>query len=350
MKLASAIKAGQPGQFGWFGSTGLAVLLLVVGIPAALLGGSSFQLGLAELNEALFGDARSLAAQLILTVRLPRVLVAALVGAALAVAGALMQGMTRNPLASPGLFGINAGAACLLVLVQSGLLTGLTGLAGLSELPLLLVTGSGAALAGALVLLLGGGWCRPIHPVRLVLAGVAVSALLTALTRTLLIVDEQAQQVLDWLAGSVAETGWQQWHQLWPGVLLGLLAALLLAQPLNLLALGDEASAGLGQSPQRLRLQVALVVILLAASAVAVAGPVAFVGLLVPHLCRGLAGGDHRRLLPLAALFGAALMVWADLISRLLVFPSETPVGIVTALIGAPGFLWLTCRGRGGLV
>ena len=315
------------------------LLVLLAGIASAAIGGSTFALTLTDLFNAVLGDAQNLAAQLVLTIRLPRVLIAATVGAALALAGTLMQGITRNPLASPALFGLNAGAGCLLVLVQTGLLP--------VPLPLMLATALGAALAGGLVLMLGGGLQGRIHPVRVVLAGVAVTALLTAMTRSLLILDEQAQAVVDWLSGSLVDADWHHWQQLWPWVLPAGLATLWLAQPLNLLALGEEMAAGLGVSPRRLRLQASLLVVILAATSVAVTGPIAFVGLLVPHLGRALVGSDHRVLLPLVAVLGAALMVWADLLSRLLVFPAETPVGLVTALIGAPCFLWLAARQRG---
>lgn len=314
---------------------GLLAAALVSGGVAALIGGSTFNLQLKHLYLALFSDTQDLPTQLILTLRLPRVLIAAVAGAALAVSGTLMQGITRNPLASPALFGINAGAACLLVSVQVGMLP------LFAELPLVLVTALGASMAGALVLMLGGGLTGTLHPTRIVLAGVAVSALLLALTRTLLILDEQAQSLMSWLAGSLADTDWQHWRQLWPWLLCGTVGALALSQSLNLLALGDEMAAGLGTSPLRLRLYVSVVVVLLTAATVSITGPIAFVGLLVPHLARKLVGYDHRILLPVSALLGAALLCWSDFISRLLVFPSETPVGLVTALLGAPGFIWL---------
>ncbi|MBB1485418.1 FecCD family ABC transporter permease [Oceanospirillum sediminis] len=314
------------------------LVLLAAGVILASIGASTFTLTLSDFWQAISGQASTLAAQLVSTIRLPRVMVAAVAGAALAMAGALMQGITRNPLASPALFGINAGAACLLVMAQSGFLPILT------SLPLIVVTAIGAALSGALVLMLGGGLAGRIHPVRVVLAGVAVTALLVALTRTLLILDEQSQSVLDWLSGSLTDIGWKQWHQLWPWVLIAAVLSWLLAQKMNLLALGEEMASGLGVSPVRLRLQVSCLVIILAAATVAITGPIAFVGLLVPHLARRFTGADHRILLPVCAVMGATLMVWADYISRLLVFPSETPIGLVTALIGAPCFLWLASQ------
>ncbi|WP_315983712.1 iron chelate uptake ABC transporter family permease subunit [Aliamphritea spongicola] len=226
----------------------LASLFLLAGLASATVGGSAFELHFSQLSDVLlsympqyFGSQNlnsDLGAQLIATVRLPRVLIAAGAGAALAIAGALMQGLTRNPLASPALFGINAGAACMMVLAQTGVLP------LLSELPLIISTALGAALAGILVLALGGGLSGRLHPTRMVLAGVALSALLLALTRALLILDEQSQGVLSWLAGSLTDTGWDHWQQLWPWLLSGGLLAMLLSQKLNLLALGMKFQPG----------------------------------------------------------------------------------------------------------
>ncbi|TBR41598.1 iron ABC transporter permease [Marinomonas agarivorans] len=316
---------------------------LVLGFACATVGGSTFDLRFSQLAEALISLWRphadvDLGSQLIISIRLPRVLIAAGVGAALAMAGALMQGLTRNPLASPALFGINAGAACVLVMTQTGMLL------FLSELPSIISTMIGAALSGVVVLTLGGGLHGRLHPTRMVLVGVALGALLLALTRALLILDEQSQLILSWLAGSLMDTGWDHWHQLWPWLLLGSLMAFYFSQKLNVLALGDEMAIGLGVSAINTRLWASLVVIVLTASSVAVTGPIAFVGLLVPHLARYVVGHDYRILMPFCALLGAGLLSWADLLSRYLAFPSETPIGLVTALIGGPCFIWLANR------
>lgn len=321
--------------------SGLILLLLGAGFIAAMIGWSTFTLSFSDLTTVLFATPESITQQLLISLRLPRVLVAMLVGASLAVAGVLMQAITRNPLASPSLFGINAGAACMLIAVSSGWLP------WLQQMPLILSTAIGATIAALLVLALGGALKGSLHPVRVLLAGIAVSAALTALTRTLLILDEQAQAVIDWLTGSLADTGWDHWQQFWPFAGAALVLSLFLSQGLNLLALGDEAATGLGINPVRTRIGAGLLVIVLAAASVAVAGPVAFVGLLVPHVVRALLGRDHRILIPAAALGGAVLMLWADALSRALAFPAETPVGVVTALLGAPCFLYLAC-GRVG--
>jgi len=312
--------------------------LMSLGAISGLISASSFNLQWHHLTEALIYDAQSLQAQLITSLRLPRVILAALIGASLAVAGALMQGITRNPLASPSLLGINAGAACTIMLATTGII------APLNQLPLVITAAIGATFAGALVMLLGGGLRGQLHPMRTLLSGIAVSAALMALTRAALILDEQAQAIISWLSGSLADTGWQHVGQIWPWILPALLLSLVTANSFNLLALGDDVARGLGVNPSQVRLTASALVIVLAASAAAVAGPVSFVGLMVPHLMRQLIGQDYRLLLPLCALGGATLMIWADALSRHLAFPAETPVGILTALTGAPFFLWLACR------
>lgn len=271
-------------------------------------------------------------------VRLPRLLGGVLVGAALAVAGALMQGMTRNPLASPGLLGVSAGAGLGMALVST-----LPAWFGL--LPMTLAASLGAGASWALVMLLGGGWRGADSPARLVLAGVALSALCVALTRTLVILEEeQASGVMSWLAGSLAQLDWVSLHRLWPLVLPLLALALLLAPTMNLLTLGDEGAISLGVSPGLVRLGISVLVLLLVGACVAACGLIGFVGLLVPHLARTLVGVDHRPMLPLCALLGALLVTAADLLGRALVYPNETPAGAVLALIGAPYFIALVRR------
>jgi len=317
--------------------------VLVMGLAQSLTLWSSFELQLSDLLPLLGFDTDSgdtLAQQLMLELRLPRTLVAALIGANLAVAGVQVQALTRNPLASPTLLGINAGAACMIALAMSGLF-------GLAALPLPLQALIGGTFSALLVLALGGYFQARPNPVRLILAGIAVTALLAGLTRAALILSEDmAYSMLHWLAGSLAQTGWDSWHRLWPFSLVGLGLALALSHAFNLLALGDDAALGLGIRIHWVRRLAAVSVILLCAAGVAAAGPIAFVGLLVPHLCRRLFGQDHRLLIPLAALTGAAFLVWADLLSRGVAFPAETPVGVITALLGTPFFILLAARSR----
>lgn len=271
--------------------------------------------------------------------RLPRLLLALLVGAALAVAGALMQGITQNPLASPGLFGVTAGAGFAMALVST-----LPAWLGLVPGGLAAVLGGG--LGWLLVMLVGGGWQPGRDKGQLVLAGVAVTALCGAGTKTLvMLAEDQAVAVLGWLAGSLAQADWDKVALLWPLTLPLLLLALLLAPALNLLGVGEERAISLGLRLGWLRLWGSLLVLMLVGITVFACGALGFVGLLVPHMARALVGMDMRRVLPLCLLLGGTLVATADLLGRALVFPSETPVGVVLALLGAPYFLYLV-RGR----
>ncbi len=211
-------------------------LSLVLSFVLSLIAWSTFGLTIDDVYQVLVAfDPDSMSQQLIITLRLPRTLVALLIGANLAVAGVLMQGgITRNPLASPAILGINAGAACCMALAS-------VGVGFLSILPPVLTAAIGGTMGGMLVFLLGGFFSGRIHPLRLVLAGIAVNALLTGLTRAAVIIsDELAYSVLHWLAGSVAEAGWAQWQLIWPVSMVGLMLALSLAGKLNILSLGGK--------------------------------------------------------------------------------------------------------------
>ncbi|AAZ34450.1 iron(III) dicitrate transport system, permease protein FecC [Pseudomonas savastanoi pv. phaseolicola 1448A] len=278
-------------------------------------------------------------AYIVAQLRVPRALCAALVGACLGVAGALMQGITRNRLASPSLFGVTAGAALGLALFSTGLVA----------LPFpggaLLMTCLGGALAWITVFSLGGAWSPATAQGRLVLAGVAVAALCAALTRlTVILVEAQAQSVLNWLAGSLANVGAAQLQLLWPCTLVGLVLAIACAPRLNLINLGEDAARSLGVRIGALRLLVFVVSLLLAGASVCAVGPIAFVGLIAPNIARQWLGNDYRWLIPISAGLGAAIVLASDLISRAVAFPVETPAGVVTALIGAPFFLFLARR------
>ena len=274
---------------------------------------------------------------LVNTTRLTRLLVALVVGANLAVAGALMQAMTRNPLASPGLFGINAGATFALVLGIT--LLGLSSTEGWVLCALL-----GAAVAGNLVWILGNRGQARLTPLRIVLAGAALAALFTAFSQALLVINQEGlDSVLFWLAGSVGERNLAT-----AAPLLALAAAAVLAGQLDVLVAGDDLARGLGQPIGLIRLLAGVLVICLAGSAVALAGNIGFIGLMVPHLVRGLlarARHEHRWLIPGCALGGALLLVLADSLARVVILPQEVPVGIMTALFGGPFFIHLARRG-----
>ncbi|QHF05708.1 iron-dicitrate ABC transporter permease FecC [Pseudomonas asturiensis] len=278
-------------------------------------------------------------AYIVAQLRVPRALCAALVGACLGVAGTLMQGITRNRLASPSLFGVTAGAALGLALFSTGLIA----------LPFaggaLLMTCLGGALAWITVFSLGGAWSPATSQGRLVLAGVAVAALCAALTRlTVILVEAQAQSVLNWLAGSLANVGTAQLQLLWPCTLIGVVLAIACAPRLNLINLGEDAARSLGVRIGALRLLVFVVSLVLVGASVCAVGPIGFVGLIAPNIARQWLGNDYRWLIPVSAGLGAAIVLASDLISRAVAFPVETPAGVVTALIGAPFFLFLARR------
>lgn len=278
-------------------------------------------------------------AYVVAQLRVPRALCAALVGACLGVAGALMQGITRNRLASPSLFGVTAGASLGLALFSTGLVT-LPAPGGA-----LLMTCAGGALAWLTVFSLGGAWSPGAAQGRLVLAGVAVAALCAALTRlTVILVEAQAQSVLNWLAGSLANAGADQLRLLWPCTLIGVVLAIGCAPRLNLINLGDDAARSLGVRIGPLRLLVFVVSLLLVGASVCAVGPIGFVGLIAPNIARQWLGNDYRWLIPISAGLGAAIVLASDLMSRAVAFPVETPAGVVTALIGAPFFLFLARR------
>lgn len=280
--------------------------------------------------------------QLIREVRLPRALGGALIGAALAVAGTIMQGITRNPLADPSIIGITHGAglaiAISLAFVSSG-----------SYWILLVWSFAGSAAGAMLVLSFSMISKERISPVTLTLAGAALSTLFSALSTGIALYFQVAQDLSFWFAGGLSGTKWPHVFILLPAVITGLLLSLWISRSLTILALGEEVAAGLGQSREKVRWIGLIAVILLSGAAVSIAGAIGFIGLVVPHMVRMIIGSDYRWLIPLSAIAGALLLVIADIGARMINPPFETPVSAVTALIGVPFFLYLSRRKRGYL-
>jgi iron complex transport system permease protein len=321
-------------------------LLLVVGLGlgiglVALCLAWGIIVGTADISlqtvwDALFNfDDTSFQHLVIRTVRMPRVLAGALVGAALAVAGAIMQGLTRNPLASPSILGVNAGAAFAVVL-----------LVFLLDNPPLsayaLVALIGASVAAAIVYTLGSMGHGGASPLKLTLAGAVFTAFIGALTTSLLITDaETLDQIRFWTVGSLLGRDWNLLWQTAPYMLVGMVGALILARQITTISLGEDIATGLGQNTLIVKLLAAVMVVLLAGGAVALAGPIAFVGLVAPHIVRFLVGQDYRWILPYAAIMGAILLILADMAARIVIRPQELPVGIMMGLLGAPFFIYL---------
>ncbi|TFC60855.1 iron ABC transporter permease [Cryobacterium sp. TMB1-7] len=270
--------------------------------------------------------------------RIPRTLLAVVAGAALGMSGAVMQGVTRNPLADPGILGVNVGAA--LAVVSGMAYFGLT-----SASSMIWVAIVGAGITAVFVYTIGSLGRGGSTPLKLALAGAATSAALASfVTAVVLPRNDIAGGVRSWQIGGVGGATMESIRQVAPFLLVGFVLCFLSARALNSLALGDDLAAGLGERVAVARAAAALGAVVLCGSITAVAGPIGFVGLVVPHACRLLVGVDHRWLLPFSAVLGAALLTGADVLGRIVARPSEIDVGIITALIGAPFFIYIVRR------
>lgn len=313
---------------------------LVIAIMPLLLAGSvlfgltygSVPIPLAEIWTALTAGSESSHATIIIDLRLPRVLVGLLTGACLAAAGAILQGVMRNPLADPGIIGVSAGG-------------GLAAVVTMVLLPQLSYLLPAAAFLGAFtaaLIIYALSWDKGASPLKIVLAGVAINALLGAAMNGIMVVySDRVQAVLPWLSGGLNGRSWHHLSFMSPYAIAGLALAMLAVKPANMLLLGDDSAKLLGQKVELQRLLLILLATLLAGTAVSAAGLIGFVGLVVPHAVRLLIGDDYRYLLPVSIAGGAALVVFADTIARTLFDPVELPVGILLACIGAPFFLIL---------
>jgi iron complex transport system permease protein len=318
------------------------LLVLAAAVAAAVLlsiGVGTRGLSPGTVLDALFHfDAADPDHLVVRELRLPRTLAGVLAGVALGLSGAVIQGATRNPLADPGLLGVNAGAALFVVL---GIGTfGITSVGGYVWFGFL-----GAAAAGGVVYGVSSLGRAGATPVKLALAGAAVTAALASVTSALLLTDQTTfDQYRFWQVGSLTGRDAATITQAVPFVVVGVLLALVAARQLNALALGEDVARSLGQNVPVARLVCALAVVVLCGSATAIAGPIAFVGLTVPHAARLVTGPDHRWLLPYSALLAPLLLLVSDVVGRVVARPAEVQVGIVTALVGAPVFVFLVRR------
>ncbi|WP_163971524.1 FecCD family ABC transporter permease [Oceanobacillus halotolerans] len=278
--------------------------------------------------------------QIIQELRLPRAIAAALVGAFLAVSGAIMQGMTRNPLASPSIMGVTDGAAFALVIT-------------LAFFPTVSSFGSvasgfiGAGIATTLVFMIGTFSKGGLTPVKLALGGVAIGTMLSSMSSMIALHFQLEKELGFWLAGGLSGTNWNSVIILIASGVIGLALAIGISKSITVLSLGEDIAVGLGQNNQRIKIIAILSVLILTGAAVSIAGAVGFVGLIVPHITRFIMGTDYRWIVPSSAIFGSLLLVLSDIMARMVNAPYETPVGAITSLIGVPFFLYLA-RGSGG--
>ena len=290
-----------------------------------------------DIVAALGGDTSTVARAAVVA-RIPRTVLALLVGAALAMSGTSMQAVTRNPLADPGILGVSGGAALAVVI-------GIAFFGMSSPYAYLAVAIGGSAVAAVFVYGVGSLGSGGATPLKLALAGAAATAAFTSLVSAILLPRVDIVETFRfWQIGGVGGATWDRIGIMAPVLVVGAAICVLMARGMNSLALGDDLATGLGVNVLRTRLVSALGAVVLCGAATAIAGPIGFVGLVVPHVCRLLVGTDHRWLLPFSAVTGAALLVAADIVGRLVARPSELDVGIVTAIIGAPFFIWIVRR------
>lgn len=314
------------------------VLVLLAALAASLAFGAK-EVTLHELWMAMStsiggGDTVTL----IRDIRLPRIAAALLVGAALSVSGAIMQGVTRNPLADPGLLGVTSGAnaalACTLAIVPS-----------IGYMGIFAACFAGAAAGALLAFGLGAATGSGLSSMQLVLSGAAVSALLSAIAEGVALHFKLSKDVSMWTSGGLIGASWEQVRMTTPVILAALAVALLLSRPLTLLSLNEEASVGLGVRTIKVKAALYGLAVVLTGAAVALAGNLAFLGLMIPHIVRRFAGNDYRIVVPLSAVGGAALMLLADLLGRTLNLPYEVPVAAIVAMMGLPFFLLIVRKG-----
>ncbi|GAA4338918.1 iron chelate uptake ABC transporter family permease subunit [Streptomyces venetus] len=318
-----------------FGLLLAAAILVLVALASIAIGAKELSLG--QVWHGLFEDSGSYG-DVVVAERLSRTVLGLLAGAALGLAGAVLQALTRNPLADPGLLGINAGASAAVVTAITYL--GVTSLSGYVWFAFF-----GAAAVGALVWFLGGS--RGATPVRLALAGTALSAALYGYLQAVMIMDDAALgKMRFWTVGSLSSATDATIRQVLPFLLAGTVLALALARPLNAMAMGDDTAKALGANLNRTRALSMLAATVLCGAATAACGPIVFVGLMVPHVVRSFTGPDLRWILPYAAVLSPVLLLGADVLGRIVARPAELQVGIVTAILGGPVFIFLVRRRR----
>ncbi|MGG4471227.1 iron ABC transporter permease [Paenibacillus alvei] len=272
-------------------------------------------------------------------VRLPRALIGTIVGSSLAISGGLLQALTKNPLASPDILGVNSGASFFVILgLMFFSISSLQAFAWLAFL--------GAALTSVIVYFLGSMGREGLTPIKLTLAGAAMAALFSSMAQGFLVMNESAlEEVLFWMAGSVQGRSLKILFSVLPYIITGTLIAFLISNKINVLTMGEDVAKGLGQRTGALKLLIGTSVILLSGASVAVAGPIGFIGIVVPHIVKWLVGNDYRWILPYCGITGGILLLLADIGARYIVMPQEVPVGIMTAIIGTPFFIYIARKG-----
>ncbi|MCU7209150.1 iron ABC transporter permease [Turicibacter sp. 1E2] len=311
----------------------LCSLFAIIGLIVAICAGAK-SIPLQTVIDSIFHYEDILDMQLVRDVRIPRAICTAFIGGLLGITGAMMQGVTRNPVAEPSLMGITQGATFAIALM--GASSGLLGLFGYMFAAFI-----GALVSGTLVLLFSMKSARHMNMSKLLLAGTALSTFFISMATVIALLTNKSQNLAFWLAGGFRATTWASVQLVLIVGVLTTILALFLAPKINVVNLGEDVCIGLGENPNRIRMQTLLLIIPMCAVCVAVAGNIAFVGLIVPHIIRRWVGQDYRMIMPLSFLFGSTLVIWADVLARLVNQPYETPIGLFTSLVGVPLFIWM---------
>lgn len=322
-----------------------AYILMLVGIALLLIGiVTSVSLGAKDIDlstivNSILHDNNDINTKIIRDVRIPRAIAAALVGGFLAVAGAIMQGITRNPIAEPSVMGITQGATFMIAvaLVIQRMFPYLI----ISSFAMMMFAFAGASISGLLVYFVSSRSMRKVDPVKLALAGTALGTLLISLAMGISMYFNLSQQLTFWISGGVTGAKWSSITLL---AIIGggaLIGAILMAPKITILSLGEEIAIGLGQKTNKIRFISILLVILLTGASVSVAGNIVFVGLIIPQIVRGIVGADYKYIIPSSMVFGSVLLVYSDILARMINPPYETPIGSLTALLGVPVFIYL---------
>lgn len=316
----------------------LGVIVLVGGIVVSIsLGAKNIDIG--TIISSIFSDKNDINTKIIRDVRMPRAIAAALVGGFLAVSGAIMQGITRNPIAEPSVMGITQGATFMIAvaLVLQRIYPNLV----INSFIKMIFAFLGASISGLLVYFISSRSIRKIDPVKLALAGTAMGTLLISLAMGISMYFNLSQELSFWIAGGLTSAKWQGVKLLLIVGGIGFIAAVIMAPKITILSLGEEVAIGLGQKTNLVRFISLIIVIGLTGASVSVAGNIVFVGLIVPQIIRGIIGADYKYIIPFSMLFGSILLVYSDILARMINPPYETPIGSLTALLGVPIFIYL---------
>lgn len=315
------------------------LLLLVIGMVLAVRSGS-VPISFSDIFNSIFNYNETLELMLVKDVRIPRALCVVFTGGILGATGAMIQGVTRNPIAEPSILGVSQGATLVISIFYAA------GIA-VNTKNVMIASFIGALITGIIVLMFISKKVNNNSIAKILLAGTAMSTFFMSLTTIIGLLSNQSQMIGFWVAGGFRNVSWSDFNLVAVVGILGLLAGVFLSPKINILNLGDDVAIGLGESPERIRIITLIVVIPMCAAAVAVGKNIAFVGLIIPQIVRKILGEDYRRNIPCSFLLGAVLLTYADIAARMIFNPYETPIGVFTALIGIPFFISIARRERG---